>query len=246
MLIPRVFHQVWVGPDPLPQAFEGYRQSWLEHHPEWELTLWTDDNLPDGLRRSESYERLRSPVERCDILRLELVWRFGGVYVDCDFECLRPIEPLIEEVDFFAADIEPGRVNHAIMGAVAGHPILNRALAEIRPRELYGYDKGATGPLFFDRLLKDYPEAKVFDKGVFYAKDKAAREHGYAIHHDANSWKTTDELRLQAHKARIRSRKAKAEAAEWRAKHEASEAKVSRMRRMFWPAIRLRRLLLRR
>src|SRR5262245_37093593 len=106
MRIPRLFHQVWVGPKPFPAEFEAYSETWLERHPGWELQLWTEENLPQGLRRPEAYERLRSPVERCDILRFELLWRFGGVYVDCDFECLRSLEPLIEELDFFTANIE--------------------------------------------------------------------------------------------------------------------------------------------
>jgi mannosyltransferase OCH1-like enzyme len=246
MAIPHVFHQVWVGPDPLPEEFTGYRQTWLDHHPGWELHLWTDRNLPGGFRRPEVYERIRSPVERCDILRLELLFRFGGVYVDTDFECLRPIDPLIEGLDFFAADIERGRVNHAILGAVAGHPILDRALDEIRPREFFGYDKESTGPLFFDRILKDYPEAKVLEKRYFYAKGEAARRHGYALHHDANSWKTPEQLRLQAEKARTRARKAKEETERWRSKYAESEAKLDRVRRASWPLLALGRLVRRR
>jgi mannosyltransferase OCH1-like enzyme len=231
MRIPRVFHQVWVGPDPLPDAFARYRQTWLDCHPDWELRFWTDENLPEGLRRRESYDRLRSPVERCDILRLELVWRFGGVYIDMDFECLRSIEPLIENVEFFTANIgEKGRVNHAILGAVPGNPVLERALVEIAPREWYGYDRESTGPYFFDRLLKKCvdPGVTVFDKELFYATDLlGAREYAYALHHDANSWKKTAAFRVDAER---RVQRAKEEADFWRLKFEESQAEVARIR----------------
>jgi mannosyltransferase OCH1-like enzyme len=241
--IPHVFHQVWVGPDPLPERFEQYGQTWLDHHPGWERRFWTDENLPPGFRRPEAYERIRSPVERSDILRLELVWMFGGVYVDTDFECLRSIEQLIEGLDFFTADIEPGRVNHAILGAEAGHPILGRALDEIRPREVYGYDKEATGPLFFDRVLKEFPGATVFEKRLFYARPADAREHGYAIHYEANSWKDSQLLRKEARRARAKERKARQEAARWRERYEQSEARLAWVRRAAGPLIRLRRRL---
>ena len=97
MLIPRIFHQIWVGPNPFPEEFAAYQQTWVDHHPDWELRFWTEENLPTSseLRRPEVAERLRAPWERADILRLEVVWRHGGVHVDTDFECLRPIEPLI-------------------------------------------------------------------------------------------------------------------------------------------------------
>ncbi len=243
MLIPRIFHQVWVGPNPLPEEFGRYQQTWLDHHPAWELRFWTDQNLPEGLRRPEAYDRLRSPTERCDILRLELLWRFGGVYVDCDFECLRSIEPLLEDIDFFTAYVEPTRVNHAIMGAVAGHRILDLALEEIRPREFHGYDKNATGPLFFDRLLKGYPDVTVFEKELFYAKGEVVGPRAYAVHHEAGSWKDREALRHEADKARVREQKARDEAARWRARYEQSEAKLARVRRVLGPFLRLRRLL---
>src|SRR5439155_22420530 len=88
-LIPRILHQIWVGPDPLPEEFARYRETWLQRHPEWEHHLWTENNLPPDLRRPEAYERLRAPAERSDILRYEVLWRWGGVYGDADFECHR-------------------------------------------------------------------------------------------------------------------------------------------------------------
>ena len=50
MRIPRIFHQIWVGPDPLPDEFAAYGQTWLDHHPGWELKLWTDENFPRASR----------------------------------------------------------------------------------------------------------------------------------------------------------------------------------------------------
>jgi inositol phosphorylceramide mannosyltransferase catalytic subunit len=227
MLIPRVFHQIWLGPNPLPDQFAAYQRSWLDHHPGWELRMWTEENVPRDLRRREVFDRLRVPAERADILRLELLWRFGGVYMDVDFECLRSIELLIDDVDFFTADLERGRVNNALIGSVAGHPILDRALDEVRPREFHGYDKEATGPLFFDRLVKEYPEVKVFSKEIFYPQGYEVREHGYAVHHNANSWKDLEVLRIDLQKARRREQKAKDEARLWHLRCDEAEAELA-------------------
>ena len=150
MLIPRIFHQIWVGPDPYPKELAVYRQTWLDHHPGWELRFWTEENLPDDLRRPEARERLRIPAERADILRIEILWRFGGVYTDADFECFRSIEPLIENLDFFGAYRKHDRINNAFLGSVPGHPVLDRALDEMQPTETFGYDKTAAGPEFLD------------------------------------------------------------------------------------------------
>ena len=74
-MVPRILHQIWLGDQPFPDDFAGYRETWLRHHPDWEHRFWTEDNLPGGLRRTEVYERLRMPAERSDILRLEVLFR---------------------------------------------------------------------------------------------------------------------------------------------------------------------------
>jgi mannosyltransferase OCH1-like enzyme len=195
-VVPRILHQIWLGDRELPEEFAAYRETWRTHHPAWEHRLWAEDNLPSGLRRPEVYERLRVPAERSDILRLEVLWLFGGVYVDTDFECLGPLDPVIEELDFFTAPLKPnGWVNNAFIGSVAGHPILDRALTELRPREFHGYDKHGTGPRFLDTLLQDYPEAARLPAELFYQTSPSQLEHAVAVHHAAQSWKDADSYR---------------------------------------------------
>ena len=194
-MIPRIFHQVWVGPDPMPQEFQDYRESWHSHHPDWEMRLWTEENLPTDLVRKEAYERLRKPAERADIIRLEVLLRFGGVYLDTDYECVRSIEPLLDGVEFFTAYQKSGRVNNALIGAPADHPILERAVSELRPRTEYGYDKWATGPYFLNKLLRQYPDVTIFPHEYFHPVTPSEREQAYAVHHGSFSWKDPEELR---------------------------------------------------
>lgn len=172
----------------MPEEYARYVQSWSTHNPGWEIWLWTEDNLPDDLTRKEALERLRVPAERSDILRLELLWRFGGVYVDADLECLRSIDPLTEGVDFFAAYLKPGRAGNTVLGSVPDHPILERALREVKPRTEYGFDKAAAGSVFVDELLRDYPEVTILPTKDFFPSTPEEEVGAYAIHHSARSW----------------------------------------------------------
>jgi mannosyltransferase OCH1-like enzyme len=228
LLVPRVFHRIWLGPDPLPDDFARYGETWKRCHPEWEHRLWTEENLPGDLRRPEAAERLRHPTERSDILRLELLWRYGGVYVDTDFECSRSIEPLLGGLDFFCAYLKPAQVNNAIMGAVAGHPILDRALAELRPREVYGYDKASAGPVFVNELVAQYPEVAVFEPELFYPNTPAQRDEAYAIHHQARSWKDAEGFRIATLVAEERL-------AETQRRLERANARIAALERPRWP-----------
>jgi inositol phosphorylceramide mannosyltransferase catalytic subunit len=229
LLIPRIFHQIWVGPDPLPGEYAGYQQTWPELNPAWELRFWTDDNLPEGLLRSEVYDRSRTPWERADILRLEVVLRYGGVHVDADFECLRPIEPLLGGVELFIGFRKPGRVNGALFGAVAGHPIIEEGLARIPPLEQKGYDKDATGPKFLDDLLGNRPDVTYFEPGVFYPRTPDELDAAYATHHRARGWKDEEGLRRSLAKAEKRLFEAQQEAREWRLKYEQAAAELARL-----------------
>jgi mannosyltransferase OCH1-like enzyme len=195
--MPRIFHQIWLGPNPLPKAFAAYQQSWLRlrHHPDWELRLWTEDNLPKPLRRPEAAERLRIPAERANILRLEVVWCFGGVYVDTDLECLRSIEPLIEDADFFTVLRGSGVADNYFFGAVPGHPILDRGLDEIKPRKSYGDSKERTGPPFLNALIADHrDEIQLLD---------TTTSKRYATHHRHQPRSDPESVRLDILKARL-------------------------------------------
>jgi mannosyltransferase OCH1-like enzyme len=248
--IPHVFHQIWLGPDPLPRDHAEYQRSWLRRHPDWELRLWTEDDLPGDLERKEVYELLRRPAERSDMLRLELLYRHGGVYVDTDFECRRSIEPLLDGVGFFCAHIDPGRVNNALIGAVPGHPLLERGIRELRPRTTFGpVDKEGTGPLFFNRLVAGEPDVTIFDEELFYPRTPAETEGAYAVHHAARSWKEPADLLLDVVRAEQRLATAQDELAKMEQRYRLAQEELEALRGgrgTRAATLRARRLLVRR
>jgi inositol phosphorylceramide mannosyltransferase catalytic subunit len=210
-LVPRIIHQIWVGREPLPDEFASYVETWKRNHPTWEHRLWTEDNLPADLRRPEALERIRHPAERADILRLELLWRHGGVYVDADFECRRSMEPEIGDAEFFTAYLKPKnvvkareRVNNAFIGAVPRHPLLDRALDELEPQEWYGFDKGASGSTFFNALVKQFPDVRILPAELIYPNSPGQEQTAISIHHFARSWADEEGFRKAAYRAEKR------------------------------------------
>lgn len=137
-MIPRTLHRIWVG-EPMPFDLVMLEPAWFLLHPEWEWRTWRDADF-GWLRNQDLFdaaEDIVGPTEvgqfRADIARLEILHRYGGVYVDCDMEARKPLDPLLE-VECFAGFEDPeGRwVNNAVMGAEAGHPFLD-ALIEALP-----------------------------------------------------------------------------------------------------------------
>lgn len=228
--IPRTIHQIWVGPDPLPGEFRPYVKSWKKHHPKWEHILWTEKNLPDDPVRSEVLDRLRSPIERSDMLRLELLYRFGGVYVDTDLECRRPLDEVIGDHAFVATYFKPSRVTNTFLASVPRHPLLERALAEIKPRQIYGFDKEVAGPPFIARLVAQYPDVAYLEPPLLFPNSENERERAIGIHHMSRTWKDPDGLRKAMLRAEQRLAKSKAKLDEERKRHAATQAKLDKLR----------------
>lgn len=225
--IPRIFHQIWIGEDPFPKEYARYQKSWLRRNPGWELRFWREDDLPSDLRRTEIYERLRQPAERSDLLRLELLHRYGGVYLDSDFECRRSIEPLLERVTFFVAYLKPGRINNAIIGAVPGHTLLERAIEEARPRQSWGVvDKHGTGPHFLGRILEGAEDVTIFDWQLFYPRTPEEERAAVAVHHQARSWQDAEGFRRYAEKLEARWARTQDEVTRLTKERDAARARV--------------------
>lgn len=196
LLIPRTIHRVWVGDAPLPDAHRAYGDGFARLHPEWEMRLWTDaDLLGLGIGERE-LAAVRKPSELSNLMRYEVLRRFGGVYVDTDVECLRPFDDLLRGVECFAALELPGRVGTAVLGCVPGHPAFVRAAALARQTLGTGaHSADANGPYLVSLILEQEPGVTIFGAERFYPyrwdePERADEDFpdAYAVHRWTLSW----------------------------------------------------------
>jgi hypothetical protein len=195
--IPRTIHRIWVGEEAMPVEHERFGASFARHHPDWEMRLWTDDDLPALDITMADQQRARTRSELSNLMRYEVLDRFGGVYVDTDFECLRPLTPLLRGIDAFTALELPGRTATGILGAVPGHPVFARAARQARLTLGEGArSTDANGPYFFSLILEQEPNVAIFGAQLFYPylwNELERRDErfpdAYAVHHWAMSWR---------------------------------------------------------
>lgn len=102
-IIPKKIHQIWLGGKGVPKKSIKWMNSWKRLNPDWEYKLWNEDNIKE-LKVSEFnvYSKKINPGYRSDILRYIILNKFGGVYVDTDFECLKSIPTEILHYKFIA------------------------------------------------------------------------------------------------------------------------------------------------
>jgi len=198
LAIPKIIHHIWIGDDPLPKAAQDMRDTWRRHHPEWQMRLWTQDNLPP-MQNEALYYRSRNTGHRADILRYELLRQFGGIYVDMDMECQRPLDDLIKDCEGFAGRIQPTRVETctqyleiAILGSIPAHPLFAQVLDRIAASFVAHESESVsvrTGPQFFqpqylawrtegEQYRGEHRDFLLFRPSLFYPYTWVEREDG--------------------------------------------------------------------
>jgi mannosyltransferase OCH1-like enzyme len=105
ILIPRILHQTWQSND-IPEDWRAFHQSWRTHNPAWEFMFWTDAGARNFIATGypwflETYDAYQAPVMRADSLRYFLLGHYGGVYADMDYECLRPLDEILQGRELF-------------------------------------------------------------------------------------------------------------------------------------------------
>jgi hypothetical protein len=118
--IPKVLHQIWLG-SKVPEKYGELTERLREQHPGWTYKLWTDDNIDFDLVNRSLFEKAVNPGQKSDILRYEILRKFGGIYLDLDFIVLRPFDCLLH-LDGFAGlsyDDKPQLLN-GLVGCAPG------------------------------------------------------------------------------------------------------------------------------
>jgi mannosyltransferase OCH1-like enzyme len=206
MMIPKTLHQMWIGGDPPPFIVDCLRTASVLD--DWERTIWTDDNVEQmfplanqGLWDKAGDISPRPLQFRADVFRYEILWRYGGVWADADFEFIKPLDPLLDE-PFATFELEGHWVNNAMIGVPRHHPtmaaamdLLEANIENVSRRRAKPPNTILSGPKFFTpiarRALTIHPQAWFYPYG--YAEvDAYPAEIGqeypeqpdlYAVHH---------------------------------------------------------------
>ncbi len=171
MAIPRVIHQTWKTTD-IPDQYLDCVNSVKACNSGFEYRLWTDMDNREFIAAKCAwflpiYDAYRHAIERADAVRYFILYTYGGVYIDLDMECLRPIEQLLENADVFLS-VEAGPnitdqvISNAFMACPAGHPfflnIINNLGNNTRDDITFADVFNITGPDMVSRMYLRHSE----------------------------------------------------------------------------------------
>lgn len=168
--IPKKIHFIFLSKsEEMPGRFRHCLQRFRDFHPDWEILLYNEDDAHEILTSHfptllDIYYKYPLNVQRGDILRVLLIYLYGGFYADLDMYIIKSLEPLRKFSLVLAEekrlkDSETERLNllssvriaNYMFGSVPGQVFWLQFIAEacrISGRKIIDYDDvlESTGP----------------------------------------------------------------------------------------------------
>ena len=155
-MIPKIIHQIWLGDKRIPKHIEQYMSEIRLSHPEYDYRFWTDGNIPEmPVRLKAIYDSLSHPAMKSDLLRIYVLYLYGGVYLDVDYKLLSHLDDLNCYDDKDAYVVYPlgskiDNINNSILISSAGGGLISTLLKEIKTEGQW------LGPHFYAAVIFKY------------------------------------------------------------------------------------------
>lgn len=167
VVIPKLIMQTWKTEE-LPVKWKPSQSSINKYMSDWDYILMTDEmnrkfimqHFPDFITH---YDNFKYPIQRADAIRYAWLYINGGIYLDCDFELLAPLDELfIEDYDNFlvASSNTPNIITNGFMASKPKEKLWLDMINEMKNHpgiysiEMHLHVMNTTGPMAFNRVVK--------------------------------------------------------------------------------------------
>lgn len=202
MTFVKKIHYCWFGSEE-PENVKRNVARWRELNPDFEIIKWDESNTDVSAyefgRRALNAKRWAFVT---DIVRIQKLMEYGGVYADTDVEMVSPLSRLERHSDKLVMGYMLNcALGTAVMYAPPDHPYLCHILAKYN-RIRQGFWP-LNNSIFTEYFINEVPnfllDGKYFENMscVVYPKEifehpSLIRPHGISVHHACGSWKKTN------------------------------------------------------
>lgn len=204
MSIPRALHIVWIGDEGLRPASN--IESWRRLNPALPLREWGNADFAKTEWRLKNHMRQlwsRELAGVADLMRYEILFNEGGITIDADSLCLRPLDDFLFEHDPFASweneIARPGLISNAFVGAQRGNELIGAILGEIVSEHTLTDRMAwqATGPLRLTQCVQRlrYANLTIFPSHFFAPQHFTGQRYtGSGRIYCDHQWSSTHQL----------------------------------------------------
>lgn len=214
-MIPKIIHFVWCGGGKKSELFYRCLESWKKFCPDYKIMEWNEDNFDISASEfaKQAYENKKFGYV-ADYIRVAVLKKYGGIYLDTDVEIIKPINDLLDN-DFILSFENEAYLETAFLGSIPNHPLLDKLEKYYHFKQFLKHGKPdltPNTPLITSFLMKYYglkpkaenqklyslenqnlPTVTVFNSDYFCpinytTKELKTTENTYAIHYFDASW----------------------------------------------------------
>jgi mannosyltransferase OCH1-like enzyme len=199
-MIPKIIYYTWVSPDPLPEKFNPYIETWKQKMPDYEIRQISLENIVQSPFVQECIKRGKYAIAG-HYGRCERLYRTGGIYFDIDIEAVQSLDPLLDNEMVLGMEDET-IINNAVIMAKMYHPFLKECLNYM---DNFNLDEEnpelKTGPWMFTKLFNDLErtiivsDILILSPRYFYPykytehfTNECVTSDTFTVHHWAKTW----------------------------------------------------------
>jgi len=215
-MIPKKIHYCWFGKKTIPKKDQKCIASWKKFCPDYEIIEWNEQNYDVTLNAymEVAYnERKWGFVP--DYARFDIIYRYGGFYLDTDVELLKSLDELRVNSAYIGFESEIWLSGGVGFGAVQNNPVI-KELRDMYKNKKFKNEDGTLNltpsphyitELFVKKGLKRNNQLQIIDGITIYPTDYFGAKDYYtgkinktvrtiSIHHYNASWKTPHQRRM--------------------------------------------------
>lgn len=203
-VIPKKIHYCWFGKSKIPEKNKIWMESWKKYCPDYEIIEWNEDNYDVNKNKfmKQAYADKKWGFVP-DFARLDIIYNYGGIYLDTDVELLKPLDDLLYQEAFCGIDDS----KYISLGLGFGADKYNRMIEELRglyDNLEFDVNKMVAAPTmqkqyFANKGYKINGDYQIIDNVTIYPEKVLSgksnitglirpTEQTYAIHHYDASW----------------------------------------------------------
>ncbi|BCJ92955.1 hypothetical protein acsn021_05240 [Anaerocolumna cellulosilytica] len=129
--IPKKIHYTWFSGQKMPESMIKCKESWKKYCPDYQIIEWNQENY-DVTKCKYMQQAIENKKWGFagDYARLDLIYKYGGIYLDLDVELVKNLDELLYN-EAYASFESTKFVNFGSgFGAVAGFSLLKEMMSE--------------------------------------------------------------------------------------------------------------------
>ena len=211
-MIEKTIHYFWIGEKPLGEKEKHCIATWHKFLPDYQIIEWNEKNydfsycqyMIDAIKQKKYGFAI-------DVARLDIIYRYGGIYLDTDVEIIRPFDEAILNHPAICCFEGKKMVNFgSILGAEKANPVILKLLEQYKTRNFISKDgvlNLTTCPVYQSKdlnkiyglrlngktqRLKDITvfSSEFFDPKNVETEEIKITENTYSIHQFSGTWLT--------------------------------------------------------